>query len=377
MIESEALPPKHAAIKVITPLEENAEQLSQIQTQVSQEISVYVKESPNASSEDIKQTIDQMSSDLVKFNRSSVILLTPHFDAITPPQMLSNNENASSNRPYHDSRHSLNSATSFSNDESVVEGTTELGEEDDEPEENLNAAALENDAQLKKKDTDLMSDSLESTHDRDYKEADLKSSDYLVKEMPVIENFKSNTTTASSSSNSPIMSSPLSSSISSSNSLNDLNAELNKGRQRANDGHKIVKNLNKLFCQQQNAEKQQTLATDSLSIDCNLPSVNNKKLTLTKIRSRSTSRERVRSQSSQNTATTQPPDVAAILQSQNNLHTHVCSIADRCTCEKKFTVVKLGEGKYRIGNTKNIVFIRVRTTYFKLACLFLRNLFKA
>jgi hypothetical protein len=43
----------------------------------------------------------------------------------------------------------------------------------------------------------------------------------------------------------------------------------------------------------------------------------------------------------------------------NNLHKHVCSIANRCTCEKKFLVDKIGEGKYRIGNTKNIVFIRI------------------
>ncbi|RNA01978.1 GAS2 2 [Brachionus plicatilis] len=45
--------------------------------------------------------------------------------------------------------------------------------------------------------------------------------------------------------------------------------------------------------------------------------------------------------------------------SQTNLHNHVCSIADRCTCEKQFPVIKIGEGKYRIGNTKNIVFIRI------------------
>ena len=45
--------------------------------------------------------------------------------------------------------------------------------------------------------------------------------------------------------------------------------------------------------------------------------------------------------------------------SQANLHKHVCSIANKCTCEKKFLVDKIGEGKYRIGNTKNIVFIRV------------------
>jgi hypothetical protein len=47
--------------------------------------------------------------------------------------------------------------------------------------------------------------------------------------------------------------------------------------------------------------------------------------------------------------------------SHTNLHKHVCSIANKCTCEKKFPVVKIGEGKYRIGNTKNIVFIRVST----------------
>ncbi len=46
-------------------------------------------------------------------------------------------------------------------------------------------------------------------------------------------------------------------------------------------------------------------------------------------------------------------------QQSNNLHKHVCSIASKCTCEKKFLVDKIGEGKYRIGNTKNIVFIRI------------------
>lgn len=45
--------------------------------------------------------------------------------------------------------------------------------------------------------------------------------------------------------------------------------------------------------------------------------------------------------------------------SSTNLHKHVCSIANRCTCEKKFLVDKIGEGKYKIGNTKNIVFIRI------------------
>lgn len=49
---------------------------------------------------------------------------------------------------------------------------------------------------------------------------------------------------------------------------------------------------------------------------------------------------------------------------QVNLHKHVCSIANKCTCEKKFLVDKIGEGKYRIGNTKNIVFIRVIFFFF-------------
>lgn len=44
---------------------------------------------------------------------------------------------------------------------------------------------------------------------------------------------------------------------------------------------------------------------------------------------------------------------------KNDLHTHVNSLANRCTCIKKFPVIKIGEGKYRIGNTTNIVFIRV------------------
>lgn len=46
-------------------------------------------------------------------------------------------------------------------------------------------------------------------------------------------------------------------------------------------------------------------------------------------------------------------------QTSKDLHGHVCSIANKCTCEKKFLVDKIGEGKYKIGNTKNTVFIRV------------------
>ena len=42
-----------------------------------------------------------------------------------------------------------------------------------------------------------------------------------------------------------------------------------------------------------------------------------------------------------------------------DLHNHVCKIANKCTCEKKFLVDKIGEGKYKIGNTKNVVFIRI------------------
>ncbi len=42
-----------------------------------------------------------------------------------------------------------------------------------------------------------------------------------------------------------------------------------------------------------------------------------------------------------------------------DLHNQVCSIANKCTCEKQFLVDKIGEGKYKIGNTKNVVFIRV------------------
>jgi len=45
--------------------------------------------------------------------------------------------------------------------------------------------------------------------------------------------------------------------------------------------------------------------------------------------------------------------------SQKHLHTHVCSMANRCTCEEKFQLDKLGEGKYRIGNTNTIIFVRV------------------
>ena len=54
------------------------------------------------------------------------------------------------------------------------------------------------------------------------------------------------------------------------------------------------------------------------------------------------------------------PSQTTISQQQTkDLHNQVCHIANKCTCEKQFLVDKIGEGKYKIGNTKNVVFIRV------------------
>ena len=44
---------------------------------------------------------------------------------------------------------------------------------------------------------------------------------------------------------------------------------------------------------------------------------------------------------------------------ESELENHVNKLVNRCTCEKKFPVVQIGEGKYRIGSTNTIVFIRV------------------
>lgn len=53
------------------------------------------------------------------------------------------------------------------------------------------------------------------------------------------------------------------------------------------------------------------------------------------------------------------PAQSQVTGQNKDLHNHVCKIANKCTCEKKFLVDKIGEGKYKIGNTKNVVFIRV------------------
>jgi hypothetical protein len=44
---------------------------------------------------------------------------------------------------------------------------------------------------------------------------------------------------------------------------------------------------------------------------------------------------------------------------ETELEKHVNKIINRCTCTQKFPVIQIGEGKYRIGSTKTIVFIRV------------------
>jgi hypothetical protein len=201
------------------------------------------------------------------------------------------------------------------------------------------------------------------------------------------------TYSSSNSSHSPMMPSPISSYLSSTDSFTalqdfeDLNHHEIKQQQQPKEHiddsidsyqtsrplqNKIVKNLNQLFCQEKELDEK---ATDLLSMSPRRSKIpvattpiskfnqqNNNTIVvdedaaLKKVRSRSASPERDYSQQQQ-------PKIMSIsdVMLQSNLHTHVCSLADRCTCERKFSVVKIGEGKYRIGNTKNIVFIRVST----------------
>lgn len=181
-------------------------------------------------------------------------------------------------------------------------------------------------------------------------------------QLPIPEVSVINTTSTSSVSNSPMMPSPISSSPSSSNSFSALH-----------DEHKVspnspvapasnsVRNLAQML---ENAETNKKMEFSVSGLYASPRNILNKKrnsAAMTNnvvnnnnnidLRSRSSSMERLVDACQQN---------ETIYKSQNNLHRHVCSIADKCTCEKKFSVVKLGEGKYRIGNTKNIVFIRVR-----------------
>ncbi|CAF0710301.1 unnamed protein product [Brachionus calyciflorus] len=160
--------------------------------------------------------------------------------------------------------------------------------------------------------------------------------------------------------NSPLLPSPLSTSLSSSNSsLFNQNEEI-KNNNLVQSNSKIVKNLNNLFNGLCVNEKTEKILSENLEIK--VSSVN---------RSRSVSGERledseglcsnmVKSCVDKMTYSLEQNGLKQeLLNSQNNLHNHVCSIADRCTCEKQFPVVKIGEGKYRIGNTKNVVFIRI------------------
>ena len=44
---------------------------------------------------------------------------------------------------------------------------------------------------------------------------------------------------------------------------------------------------------------------------------------------------------------------------ESEIEKHVNKLINRCICEEKFPIIQIGEGKYRIGSTKTIVFIRV------------------
>jgi hypothetical protein len=304
----------------------------------------------------------------------------------------------SSNSSHRESHGSLNSVTSLSNDESGVEETNDLVDEEEEA----------NDRQIHVINEDLpleLNDSLENLNEHNLirEEATKKPERPIVESIDALSPTTSTTSTTSTDTNaniasanefpnllgqinaatssgsestSPMVPSPLSSSVSSSHSFTALNEgadvkpenvntfysvvdQVDQQRQaqtsqvrRSTESKiptKIVKNLNSIFS---GVEQARDAGSKKQSVE------EPQKLSIGSIRSRSTSRERMNSQaSSELTKTMVDSDVQ--YQSQNNLHRHVCSIADRCTCEKKFTVVKLGEGKYRIGNTKNIVFIRV------------------
>lgn len=49
-----------------------------------------------------------------------------------------------------------------------------------------------------------------------------------------------------------------------------------------------------------------------------------------------------------------------------NVFLKVCKIANSCCCSQRFPVIRIGEGKYRIGENGTIIFIRVCTIKTKI-----------
>ncbi|CAF0724171.1 unnamed protein product [Didymodactylos carnosus] len=52
-------------------------------------------------------------------------------------------------------------------------------------------------------------------------------------------------------------------------------------------------------------------------------------------------------------------DTTATTKSTSQLHKTVCKMMNACCCPQKFPVIQIGEGKYRIGQSGTIVFIRI------------------
>ena len=178
--------------------------------------------------------------------------------------------------------------------------------------------------------------------------------------------------TSNSNSSSPLLTSPVSSASSAALSTDAAQSNFNKSPTIEKVNQQINKTsevkLNNQLPPIQAAEQRRTFrqpiknlnnlyfsnsTTSAYPSKTNTPRNNSKQ---SHVRSRSNSYDALNNNT---LSSDQAASNNSLNQSQSNLHKHVCSIANRCTCTKKFLVDKIGEGKYKIGNTNNIVFIRV------------------
>lgn len=333
------LDPEPFIIKLVSPkLSDN-----------DKEINIYLNDDLAPSKQDIKLLLSQISTDLAKSSVFKKQLSRANSLIISMSKEDCNDEYEKK----------LNSNGSFD--------TSSL----DESFEDLNCLNTNSNSQNEDDDKNkTFNDSLEDINFIEEDEVrqreqrvDFKEEVYLNKEHDCQKS-----SSCFSNENSPLLPSPLSTSISSTNSSeinkNCLNMSQNLSIENSVDQ---FMNLNIETDETLNAKPSSKIVKNLFAKSLNVQENSIRLLSAKKgetIRSRSTSgsRENLKANTmtySLEQGSRQGQVELGLNTSQNNLHNHVCSIADRCTCEKQFPVVKLGEGKYRIGNTKNIVFIRV------------------
>lgn len=65
------------------------------------------------------------------------------------------------------------------------------------------------------------------------------------------------------------------------------------------------------------------------------------------------------SDTSSTTFTSIGPQPQIVTNDLKSLHEHVVELLNRCTCPSQYPMIKVSDGKYRIGDTKTLIFVRI------------------